>query len=205
MRLLVVGAGGHAKVVIEAARRAGLVVVGAIGDPRKTDSVSCVPVYAAPDGIDADEFIVAVGDNRARAELYAAYLARGLNPATIVHPTAVIAEFVSLGAGVFIAAGAIVNTEAVIGDNAILNTGCSVDHDCVIGDHAHIGPMSGLCGAVRIGTGALVGIGCSLIPGVSVGDWSILGAGSVVVDDLCDDTVFAGVPARPLRPSEESV
>jgi len=204
VRLLVVGAGGHAKVVIDAAQAAGFDVVGAIGDPQKAATVCGIHVAPTAEGIDADGFIIAVGDNRARAELYSAYLASGLAPTSVIHPSAIIAPSVEVGSGTLIAAGVVVNTDAVIGENAILNTSCSVDHDCAIGTHAHVGPMSGLCGAVRVGTGTLIGVGCSLIPGVTVGDWSVLGAGSVVVDDLAADTVFAGVPARPLRPSEES-
>jgi sugar O-acyltransferase (sialic acid O-acetyltransferase NeuD family) len=201
--LLVVGAGGHAKVVIDAARAAGLEIAGVVGEPRGRTDLLGVPIVKSAVGLDADTFIIAVGDNRARAQLFAEYLAAGLHPAVVVHPSAVIADGVEIGGGTLVAAGVVVNVDARVGENAILNTSCTIDHDCLVGDHAHIGPTSGLCGGVAIGTGALVGVGCSITPTRSVGEWAVVGAGSVVVRDLPATGVYAGVPARPIRPIEE--
>ncbi|NTU70929.1 MAG: acetyltransferase [Coriobacteriia bacterium] len=202
MKLLVVGAGGHAKVVIDAARDAGWDVVGVIGAPRERPDVLGVPISATADGIDADAFIVAVGDNRQRAALFAENVAAGRTPAAVVHPSAIIGTDVTIGAGAFIAPGVIVNVDATVGVNSILNTGCSVDHDCAIGAHAHVGPGSALCGGVRLGEGVLLGVGCSVIPLRSVGDWATVGAGATVVDDVPASATYAGVPAKPLHGSE---
>ena len=199
MRLLVVGAGGHAKVVIDAARAARIEVAGVV-DPQPGDNLLGVEIAESPARFDADAFIIAIGNNRTRAAFFSEYLETGLRPATVIHPSTVIAEGVTIGAGTFVAAGVVINVDTVIGDDAILNTSCTVDHDCIIGDHAHIGPMSGLCGGVRIGVGALLGVGCSVIPLRSVGDWAIVGAGSAVVDDVPDGDSHAGVPARSIRP-----
>ncbi|MDZ4168504.1 MAG: acetyltransferase [Coriobacteriia bacterium] len=203
MRLLVIGAGGHASVVVDAAQLAGIDVVRVVGDPGGRSDVLGVPVSPSAKGADADGFIVAVGDNLTRAGLFADYSASGLRPATVIHPSAVIAPGVVIGEGTFVAAGVVINTGAHIGSNAILNTSSTVDHDCVIGDHAHIGPMTGLCGGVSIGEGALVGAGCSIIPSRSVGNWTVLGAGTVVVGDIPADGRYAGVPARSITASEE--
>lgn len=201
MRLLVVGAGGHAKVVIDAARLAGFDVVAAIGRDGGAEQLLGVPVLADASDIPFDVFIAAIGDNAARAEVFDAYLAQGLSPATVVHPSAVIAETVTLGAGTFVAAGVIVNVDARIGENVILNTGCTVDHDCIVGDHALIGPTASLCGGVRIGSGTLLGAGVSVVPLAVIGSDAIVGAGAAVIGDVPDGMVFAGVPARPVRPS----
>ena len=203
MRLLVVGAGGHAKVVIDTARTAGMTVVGVVGTPEDVDEVLGIPVSSSSEGIDFDGFIVAVGNNHARGQLFAEYRDRGLSPLSVIHPSAVIAPSVAIGAGTFVAAGVLVNVDARIGEDAILNTGCTVDHDCVVGDHALVGPTASLCGESRIGTGVTIGAGASIIPVRRVGDWTTIGAGAAVVDDVPDHVVFAGVPARQVAPAGE--
>ena len=196
MRLLVIGAGGHAKVVIDTARAAGHTIAGVVGTHDDADTILGIPVSPSADGIVADGFIAAVGNNRIRAELFAEYRDRGLTPVSVIHPSAVIAKSVVIGAGAFVAAGVVANVDARIGENAILNTGCTVDHDCVVGDHALVGPTASLCGDSRIGTGVTFGAGASIIPVKRVGDWTTIGAGAAVVDDVPDHAVYAGVPAR---------
>lgn len=196
MRLLVVGAGGHAKVVIDTARTAGFSIAGVVGAPSDADEVLGVAVSPNSDGIGCDGFIVAVGNNGVRAKLFTEYRDRGLLPVSVIHPSAVIAPSVVIGAGTFVAAGVIVNVDAAIGEDTILNTGCTVDHDCVVGDHALVGPTASLCGESRIGAGVTVGAGASIIPVKQVGDWSTIGAGAAVVEDVPSGVVYAGVPAR---------
>lgn len=203
MRLLVIGAGGHAKVVIDAALDAGFEIAGVVGAPGGREQVLGIPVSDSGEGIVADGFIAAIGDNAARARAFAEHIDRGLTPLSVIHPSAVISSRATIGAGTFVAAGAVVNVDARIGRDAILNTGCTVDHDCVVGDHALIGPTASLCGACSVGTGTLVGAGASLIPGASVGDWSVVGAGAAVTADFPDRTVCAGVPARALHGSRD--
>jgi sugar O-acyltransferase (sialic acid O-acetyltransferase NeuD family) len=202
VRLLVIGAGGHAKVVIDAARCAGFEIAGIVGREGDPAEVLGIPVSHDATDIASDEFIVAIGDNAARAHHFYEYRAHGLEPASVVHPSAVIARGVGIGAGTFVAAGVIVNVDAHIGANAILNTGCTIDHDCVIGDHALIGPTASLCGGVEIGEGVLLGAGSTVTPRTRVGKWSVIGAGAAVVSDLPDRSVCVGVPARVVREIE---
>lgn len=196
MRLLIVGAGGHAKVIADAAIRAGMDVVGAVGEADGVQSLLGVPVHSSPDEVVADAFIIGIGDNRARMRAFDRYIETGMTPVSVVHPSAVIAAGARIGAGSFIAAGAIVNVDAAIGENTILNTGCTVDHDCVVGSHCLVGPGAGLCGTVTMGEGVLLGAGACVTPGVRIGAWSVIGAGAAVVADVPADATYGGVPAR---------
>ena len=205
MRLLVVGAGGHAKVVINAAEESGLEIAGVVGAPGDAPEILGHPVLHDAAGLFADAFVVAIGDNATRSRIFTEYLTAGFLPASVVHPSAIVGRHVLIGDGAFVAAGVVINAGAHIGTDAILNTGCTVDHDSVIGDHAHIGPQAALCGSVTLGEGVLLGVGSCAAPGVSVGDWTIVGAGAAIVDDLPAHAVCVGVPARPVRSPEEPV
>jgi sugar O-acyltransferase (sialic acid O-acetyltransferase NeuD family) len=199
VRLLVIGAGGHAKVVVDAAQAAGHGIAGIVGQPTDAPTLLGHRIITNGEAPESDGFIVAIGDNAMRARYFAEYSAQGLVPATVVHPSAILGADVTLGAGTFIAAGVVVNAGTNIGADSILNTGCTVDHDCQIGAHSHIGPQVALCGGVSLGEGALVGVGACASPGVSVGAWGTIGAGAAVVDDLPARSVCVGVPARPIR------
>jgi sugar O-acyltransferase (sialic acid O-acetyltransferase NeuD family) len=203
VKLLVAGAGGHAKVVIDAALAAGIRVVAALGEPGGVTDCLGIPVVHSAEGVIADAFIAAVGDNARRAEVFDSLVAEGWRPAAVVHPSAIVASSAVIGAGTFVAAGVVVNPEARIGQNVVLNTGCTVDHDCVVGDHAHVAPGANLCGGARIGPGALLGVGASVVPGTAIGEWSVIGSGAAVVTPVPDRTVWAGVPARQLRSVKE--
>ncbi len=205
MRLLVVGAGGHAKVVIDAARAAGHDVVAAVGSAEGTADILGIPVVPDATAVTADGFIIAVGDNRRRAALFSEYVVTGLAATTVVHPSAVIAASAEIADGTFVAAGAVVNPSARIGCNVILNTGCTIDHDCVVADHAHIGPGVNVCGGTSVGSGTLLGVGSCAMPGVQIGAWSVVGAGAAIVSDLPARMVCTGVPARPTHPVEDAL
>lgn len=196
MRLLVIGAGGHAKVVVDAAREAGFEIAGVLGRPGDPAEVLGIPVAMDGSAIDADVFIVAIGDNTARAAAFAAGLEAGLVPATVIHPSAILADEIEIGRGTFAAAGVVVNVHARIGENVILNTGCTVDHDCLIGDHAHLGPGANLCGGVTVGEGTLLGVGSCALPKATIGAWTTIGAGAAVTGAIGDGVTAVGVPAR---------
>ncbi len=203
MRLLVVGAGGHAKVVIDAAAEAGFEIAGVIGIATDAPEILDHPVSQDREGVLADGFIVAIGDNALRSRYFAEYRAAGLAPASVVHPSVILGSDVEIGAGTFIAAGVVINTGTRIAEDCILNTACTVDHDCVVDAHVHIGPQVALCGGVTLGEGVLLGAGSCASPRASVGAWSVIGAGAAVVGELPSHTVCVGVPARVVRPAEE--
>jgi sugar O-acyltransferase (sialic acid O-acetyltransferase NeuD family) len=152
-----------------------------------------------------DGCVIGIGDNRLRARLFRQLRAQGEQVATVIHPRAVIAPDVTVGAGVVIFAGVVVNTGATIGENVVLNTGCTVDHHNIVADHAHIAPGAHLGGDVRIGEGAFVGIGATVMPQRSVGVWSVVGAGALVHRDVPDRVTAIGVPARVTAQSSNNV
>jgi sugar O-acyltransferase (sialic acid O-acetyltransferase NeuD family) len=209
--VLIFGCGGHGKVVADAARAAGLHVLGfADDDATLRDSfVLGLPVLAiGPDETKdlcaekSADLVLAIGDNRTRAMVFDRALASGLHMATIIHPSAVVAPTASVGAGTVVFARAVINPDCRIGDDVIVNTAVSMDHDNVIGKHAHISPGAVLGGTVTVGEGTHVGIGTTVSNNISIGTWSVVGAGSVVVSDIPDRVVAYGVPARTVRPRE---
>lgn len=208
-RLLIYGASGHGRVVADAARAAGWGVAGWVdGDSSKAGSaVDGLPVVTGGPAEAAQEaavrgaaVVVAVGDNRARREIFKALVEAGARLATVIHPAAVVSPEARVGQGSVIFAGAVVNPGAEVGENVILNTAASVDHDCRIGDHAHLSPGAHLGGTVTIGEGTHLGVGAAVRNDVTIGAWSVIGVGAAVVGPLGDGVVAYGVPARPVRP-----
>ena len=201
--VIIMGAGGHSSVVLDALLCAGVPVFGFVDEHVRVQSIESLPVMGADDprwlGMPEFQFVVAIGDNRVRAAIFERLLQRGGTPLTVVHPQAVVSRRSSIGPGTVVMAGAIVNPGAQIGANCILNTGCSVDHDCVVGDHVHLCPGVRLAGTVRIGKHTLLGTGSCVTPGRSIGSGTLVGAGSVVVRDLPDNCLAHGNPARVQR------
>lgn len=200
--LVVIGAGGHAKVVVATARAAGFDVVAVLDDDgsRRGRAILGARVEGTtaelgrwPDAL----ALLAIGSNRVRKELAARLPARW---ATLVHPSAVVHESVRIGEGTVVFAGAVIQPDTVLGAHVIVNTAASIDHDCQVGDFAHVAPGSHLAGGVSLGEGAFLGIGAKVIPGRRVGSWATVGAGGVVIRDIGEGCVAVGVPARERGP-----
>jgi UDP-N-acetylbacillosamine N-acetyltransferase len=208
MDLVIIGAGGHGKVVLDIFQcNAKHRVVGFLdADPTLAGTqVNGLPVIGPINQVSRlrqqkiKGAIVAIGDNRVRVS-YAALLAEhGLELITAIHPAAVIAKSASIGQNVVIAAGAVVAASAKVGDSVILNTSCVVDHECEVEAGAHICPGALLAGRVRVGAGAFIGLGAKMLPCLSIGKGAIVGAGAVVLQDVPDGSTAVGVPARMLR------
>ncbi len=202
--IAIYGAGGHAKVVIEAVRALVPDATLLIVDDAAPSDHALLGLSVAGDRSwlaarrPGGGVVPALGNNQARAAVLAWLTAERIAATTIVHPRATVSPSAELGAGVFVAAGAVINAQARIGDGAIVNTCASIDHDCAIGAAAHIAPGAHLCGAVRVGPGTLVGAGATIIPGIQVGANVVIGAGSTVIRNLPDGARVVGSPARPV-------
>jgi UDP-perosamine 4-acetyltransferase len=205
-RVLLIGAGGHARVCVDALFDMGdAIIVGAVSrDGSSIDGLGVSPVWEehqlqdATQSSGATTFCVAIGDNVAR-ERYGKNLTKsGLLLTQAISGSAVVSPTAVLGPGAQLIAGAVVNAAAVLGEGVIVNTNASVDHDCLIGDYVHIGPGAVLGGGVSIGDGAMIGLGARVLPGVTVGAAAMVGAGAVVTSDVEAGSTVVGVPARPI-------
>ena len=209
-RLLGLGAGGHAKVVLEVALALGYDVVGLL-DPRRDlwgTTVCGVPVLGG-DELMAPQYdggvrtaFIGLGsgqDTAPRAALYRRARDAGFEIPSLVHAAAVVSPSATLGRGATVLAGGLINADAVLGENVIVNTGAIVEHDCRLGDHVHVASGARLAGGVQIGDGVHVGLGACVNQGIEIGPGAVVGSGAVVVRDVEPGAVVAGVPARPLR------
>ena len=203
--IVVVGAGGHAKVCIELLRVMGESVAWCVGGDDSASSCLGVPVLrgdhhlALLRGSGFSRAFVALGANRLRQRLSATAQGMGYVLVNAVSPSAYISPSAKIGKGVAIMAGAVINAEATIADAVIVNTGTTVDHDCVIADGVHLAPQCALAGNVTVGEGAFLGIGTKVVPERVIGAGAIVGAGSVVVSDIEPGTTAVGVPARIIK------
>ncbi|MEM8836122.1 MAG: acetyltransferase [Planctomycetota bacterium] len=200
--LILLGGGGHAKVILDAAITSGFRVLGVYDDDPHAPLGGVLP-HLGPidDGLTHLESnpepagILAIGDLRAREDVIES-ADPAINWATVVHPGAWVSPGAAIGAGSFIGAGAIVQADAAIGPHATINTGAVVEHDCTLGENVHLAPRAALGGNVRIGDHSLVGIGASVKPAITIGAHAIVGVGSAVIHDVGEHTTVVGVPAR---------
>ena len=201
--LVILGAGGHGRVVADAALLEGAWtrVVATDRNAARCEAgellpgVALVPLQEAL-ALDA-EFHVAIGAADARRQELAAVQGRTLT--SVFHRAASISRQVHVGAACFVAAHAVVAPGARLGTSVIVNHAAVVDHDCEVGDFTHIAPQAALGGGVKVGARVLVGTGARVLPGLSVCDGATIGAGSVVTAPITHAGVYAGVPARRIR------
>ena len=206
--IVVIGGGGHAKVIISIIKKMDDFRIIGYTDPDNRGNILGVEYLGSDDLLrqviknhPSASAVVGVGmlkssDARKRKKLFDLAGSLGLKLPPIISPDAVINEDIKIGDGTVVMDGAVVNSGAAIGDGVILNTNCSVDHDCKISGFAHIAPGATLSGGVTIGENVLVGAGATVIEYKSIADNVIIGAGSVVVEDIPESGTYFGNPAR---------
>lgn len=204
--LIIVGSGGHARIVIDAAEQAGFLVLGIIDINYKNQAENILgyPVLGGFSELKKYDtkrtsLGMALGDGQQRAQCFHEVERLGFDVKTIIHPTATISKHAHIGKGVLINAGVFVNAGAQIGIDAIVNTAAIVEHEVTIGDHSHVGPGARVAGRVSIGEFTFVGIGATIIEKITIGDRVTIGAGSVVIRNIESNSTVAGVPAKRIQ------
>lgn len=197
--VIVVGGGGHARVVIDALRMAGRAVLGVV-DPQPAVAATLpagVPLLGGDEVLerrDRGDIVLAngigaVGRPRLRRTVFERWRAAGFDFVTVVHPSAVIAAEVAVERGAQIMAGAILQPGCVVGENTIVNTRASIDHDCRIGSHCHIAPGTVLSGTVSVGDETFVGAGATVIHNIRIGKHVVVAAGTIVFKNIPDGVI----------------
>jgi UDP-perosamine 4-acetyltransferase len=203
--IVIVGAGGHAKVCIESLRAMGEQVDFCVGDENSPDSCVGVPVLIGDGNLARlrsegyEKAFIAIGSNRLRERLAKLATDQGYRLVNAINPHAIISPSVTFGNGVAVMAGAVINAEAAIESLAIINTGATIDHDCRIGRAVHIAPQCGLAGNVVVGDQSFLGIGARVIPEIKIGANVTVGAGGVVIQDIDSGKTVVGIPVRPIK------
>lgn len=208
--VLIVGGGGHAKVVIEVFRSAGHEPAGVLDPHTSEHHVLGVPVLGGDDRAQQlfkDGYLhahVAIGENALRQRIGDRLKEMGFGLMNALHPSAVVSPSAELGVGIAVMANAVINAKACVSDFVIVNTGAIVEHDCLVGVGTHVAPRSVMGGNVVLEGCVLFGIGAVARPLSRVGARAVVGAGSVIIGTIDADSIVAGNPARVLRQTKAS-
>jgi sugar O-acyltransferase (sialic acid O-acetyltransferase NeuD family) len=195
----ILGASGHAKVIVEILKLNLVEILGVWDDNPEMSRFLDYPISGNIVCFKASEdenCIVAIGNNELRREIVSKLHCKF---GCALHPTCYISPSVKLGEGLAVMPHATINSFAVIGDHVIINTNASVDHDCIIEDYVHVSPQVAIGGNVEVGQGTHIGIGACVIQGIKIGKWATVGAGAVVIRDVPDYAVVVGNPAKIIK------
>lgn len=207
--VLIVGGGGHAKVLIDVLRLRKVKILGITESDLAKIGTEILGIRVigddtvisecAPESIQLVNGIGSMQLPKSRMDVFVKFKGEKFTFAAVVHPSAVVASDVVLGEGVQIMAGAVIQPGSRIGKNSIVNTNATVDHDCIIGDHVHISPGVTLSGGVKVGRMVHIGTGATVIQGIGIGDRCLVASGAVVVSPIQDGVTVAGVPAKEIE------
>ena len=202
--VIIIGAGGHARVLFDCLRLQGVNVLGML-DKAGTENGnfdfpiigddSAISEYPS-DTVELVNGLGSVGNMNLRTSIFSRFKKLGYRFRSVIHPSAIIAHDCELGEGVQVFAGAVINTGTKIAADTIVNTGAIVDHECIVGSHVHIAPGCTLSGGIHIGDGTHIGTGTTIIQGIKIGSHALVAAGAVVVKNVPDGKKVMGVPAR---------
>lgn len=204
--ILVVGAGGHSKVIVDILQQNGEYEIAGLIDRSGTRGFWGIPVVGSDEDLDRlreelhiEYAFVALGKGQLREKVTQKVVDAGLEIISVLSKTAIISSRARIGKGTVVMPGAIINADAVIGNGCIVNTNASIDHECEIGDYTHVAPGCALSGKTIVGRQCLLGTGCRVIDGVHIGDNTIVGAGTVVIGSLEGNCTVVGVPGKIIK------
>ena len=195
-RINLLGAGGHAKVIIDILKSQNKEINKIFDQDTTIVKHLDFSVIHDLESIESP-LIISIGNNLTRKKIVG--FLKNVEYDIALSKTAIISEKCDIGIGTVVMQGAIIQSSAKLGEHVIINTGATIDHDCIIHSYAHIAPGANLCGNVEIGEGALIGAGSVIIPGVRVGNWTTIGAGSIVINDIPDNVIAMGNPCKILK------
>lgn len=195
--MIILGASGHAKVIIEIAQANAMTIDTVYDKDESKVEVLGYPVCHQDVPAQASCLVIAVGNNNIRQQLATNLTTSFCAP--LIHPTATVSASATIAEGTVVMAGAVINAGAKIGAHVIINSGAVIEHDCVIDDFVHISPNAALAGNVTVAAGAHVGIGASVIQGISIGRDAVVGAGAAIIEDVRANAVVVGVPGKQIK------
>jgi len=198
--IVVIGAGGHTRSLLTLINKSVYTLVGIYDDNfQKNEKINDIMVLGRikdiPEGI---KIVLSIGDNKKRTEMYKIFKKRVLK-SNLIHSSAVVETYTSLGNSNQIFANAVINAGAKIEQNNIINTGCILEHEVIIGSHNHISVNSTICGRVKIGNNCFIGAGTVIIDKLTICDNVLIGANSVVIKNISESGVYVGNPARRIK------
>lgn len=211
MRVVIIGDGGHSKVIQEMVKSLNYNIIAILDDKfknnvRNVNDITYAPISELEKLLDLDVFIVvAIGNNKIRHNIVQKIKKITNNFLTVIHPRAVISPSAKIGDGTVIMPKAVVNADAIIEDHCIINTGAIIEHDNKICEFAHISPNATLAGNVEVAIGTHLGAASTVIPGIVVGSWSVIGAGSTVIRNIPSYCKAVGSPTRIIEYLEDEV
>lgn len=196
MKLSIIGASGHGKVVAEIARLVGYTDIVFYDDNPALTECGGWPVVGASNQCDPGQeaVFVAIGNASVRKRLMERFC--DANLPILIHPSAIVAAGVTIGRGSVLMPGAVINPGSSLGEGVIVNTCASVDHDCIIGDYVHVAVGAHLCGSIRVDDRTWIGAGAIVSNGISICEDCMIGAGAIVIRDIAQPGTYIGVPAK---------
>ena len=203
--LVIIGAGGHGRVVADCAQQLNtyqkiVFLDDSFKETKHSGEWQIVDeIKSFPNYINSSDFIVAIGNNRLRGKIFEQLNNANASIVSLIHPSAVVSPNSTIGKGVIVCANAVVNIGAQIADGCIINTGATVDHDCVLAENVHISPGVNIAGGVSIAKFSWLGIGSTVIERLTFAENTQIGAGAVVTQSTQANSLYLGVPAKRVR------
>lgn len=213
MKIVVVGRGGHSKVIADMILSdEENVIVGFLDDKYSElgliEDTYCGPISAANGLVENSpdvKLVIAIGDNKNRQSIVQRLNLSDEYYLTVIHKSAVVSPTAKIGHGTVIMPNSVLNADSKIGNHAIINTGSVIEHDSIVADFSHVCPSATLTGTVQIGEGAYVGAGSTIIPNIIIGEWAIIGAGAMVITKIPPHCTAVGIPAKIKKVNQLSV